>query len=218
MVRDFISDSSISFGTAFSLNDVCVLRGLYNSLAWTPTFYAEQYGIGIRDSAWLSVLPSVAGAVGGIFAGNLADAVLRQQQEANGGVMDEQQLTNIRKTFQGIALYGPAVALGALSLNIPEDPVVAQSFLMASVGLQAFTAAGFDAGNQEKAGPKWAGLLYSVTSLPAVIFGTTGVYCVGRILDNSGQDWSLVFGINAFVNVIGATAFLAMYNSKREFD
>eukprot|EP00977_Amphora_coffeiformis_P010164 scaffold2363_cov159-Amphora_coffeaeformis.AAC.26 len=192
--------------------------GLYNTLAWMPTFYAEQYGIGIRDSAWLSVLPSVAGAVCGILAGNLADAVVRRQQEANDGVMDENQLTNIRKTFQGVALYGPAVALGSLSLNIPDDPVVAQSFLMAAVGLQAFTAAGFEAGNQEKAGTRWAGLLYSVTSLPAVIFGTTGVYCVGQILDNTGQDWSLVFGINALMNILGATAFVTMYNSKREFD
>ena len=164
------------------------------------------------------MLPSVAGAVGGIVAGNLADAVLRGQQEANGGLVDENQLTNIRKTFQGIALYGPALALGAMAWHIPEDPKLAQSFLMATVGLQAFTAAGFEAGNQEKSGPKWAGLLYSVTSLPAVIFGTTGVYCVGQILDATGQDWSLVFGINAFVNILGATAFVTMYNSKREFD
>lgn len=163
-------------------------------------------------------MPSVAGAVGGIMAGTLADSVLRRQQEANGGLVDENYLTNIRKTFQAIALYGPAVALGALALNIPEDPVVAQTFLMVAVGSQAFTAAGFEAGNQEKAGPRWAGLLYSVTSLPAVIFGTTGVYCVGQVLDATGQDWSLVFGINAFVNILGATAFVTMYNSKREFD
>lgn len=155
-------------------SSISLYRGLYNTLAWTPTFYAEQYGIGVRDSAWLSVLPSVAGAAGGILAGNLADAFLRRHQESNNGVIDERVLTNIRKTFQGIALYGPAVALGALWWHLPEDPVVAQTFLMAAVGLQAFTSAGFDAGNQEKAGPKWAGLLYSVTSLPAVIFGTTG--------------------------------------------
>lgn len=192
--------------------------GLYNSLAWTPTFYAEEYGIGVRDSAWLSVMPAVAGAVGGLVAGNLADAVLRRQQEANGGILDEKQLTNIRKTFQAIALYGPALALGALAWDIPKDPVVAQSFLMASVGLQAFTAAGFESGNQEKAGPRWAGLLYSVTSLPSVMVGTFGVYCVGQVLDATGQDWSLVFGLNAFVNVLGATAFVVLYNSKREFD
>ena len=192
--------------------------GLYNTLAWTPTFYAEQYGIGVRDSAWLSVLPSIAGAVGGLVAGNLADTVLRQQQEASNGIADEQILTNVRKAFQALALYGPAIALGALAWNIPEEPVVAQTFLMAAVGLQAFTAAGFEAGNQEKAGPKWAGLLYSITSLPAVIFGVTGVQTVGYVLDYTGQDWSIVFGINAIVNIFGATAFVALYNSKQEFD
>ena len=44
------------------------------------------------------------------------------------------------------------------------------------------------------------------------------VYCVGQVLDATGQDWGLVFGINALVNVLGATAFIALYNSKREFD
>jgi MFS family permease len=195
-----------------------IYRGLYNSLAWTPTFYAEQYGIGVRDSAWLSVLPSVAGAVGGIFAGKCADILLRQQQEANDGVLDDLTLTNVRKLFQAIALYGPAVALAALSWSIPEDPVVAQSFLMAAVGFQAFTAAGFEAGNQEKAGAKYAGLLYSVTSLPAVIFGVAGVQTVGLVLDATDQNWSLVFAMNAIVNVFGATAFVALYDSKREFE
>jgi sugar phosphate permease len=190
--------------------------GLYNTLAWTPTFYAEQYGIGVRDSAWLSVLPSVAGAAGGLLAGNVADALIRYYSSR--GEMSELTLTNVRKLFQSVALFGPALALGILAMDIPADPVVAQSFLMVAVGLQAFTASGFESANQEKAGEKWAGLLYSVTSLPAVMVGTAGVYTVGQILDATGQDWSVVFGINAIVNILGGTAFVALYNSKREFD
>jgi MFS transporter, ACS family, solute carrier family 17 (sodium-dependent inorganic phosphate cotransporter), other len=190
--------------------------GLYNTLAWTPTFYAEIYGLGVRDSAWLSVLPSVAGAVGGLLAGNVADALIRHYSSR--GEMNEQTLTNVRKLFQSVALFGPALALGTLAMDIPTDPVVAQCFLMVAVGLQAFTTSGFESANQEKAGVKWAGLLYSVTSLPAVMVGTAGVYTVGRILDVTGQDWSIVFGVNAIVNVLGGTAFLALYNSKREFD
>jgi MFS transporter, ACS family, solute carrier family 17 (sodium-dependent inorganic phosphate cotransporter), other len=190
--------------------------GLYNTLAWTPTFYAEQYGIGVRDSAWLSVLPSVAGAAGGLLAGNLADALIRYYSSR--GEMNELTLTNVRKLFQSVALFGPALALVIMAMDIPADPVVAQCFLMVAVGLQAFTASGFESGNQEKAGEKWAGLLYSVTSLPAVMVGTAGVYTVGQILDATGQDWSIVFGINAIVNILGGTAFVALYNSKREFD
>mmetsp|Transcript_30805 Transcript_30805/g.64316 ORF Transcript_30805/g.64316 Transcript_30805/m.64316 type:complete len:490 (+) Transcript_30805:164-1633(+) len=135
--------------------------GLYNTLAWTPTFYFEQYGLSVRDSALLSVLPSVSGAVGGLIAGNLADAVIRNMEDRS-----VERLTTVRKVFQSIALLGPALTLGTLASDIPHDPEVAQFFLMATVGLQSFGAAGFEAGNQEKAGEKWAGLLYSVTTLP----------------------------------------------------
>jgi hypothetical protein len=32
------------------------------------------------------------------------------------------------------------------------------------------------------------------------------------------QDWSYVFGLNALGNVLGGTAFVAWYDSKREFE
>jgi ACS family sodium-dependent inorganic phosphate cotransporter len=187
--------------------------GLYNYLAWTPIFYSEQYGISVRDSAWLSVLPSVAGVAGGFIAGSIADSIIRNLKEN-----DEQAIANVRKLFQGVSQYGPAVAFSALAWHIPEDPKVAQAFLMAAIGLMAFGAAGNEVSIQEKAGERWVGLLYSVTSLPAVMVGTLGVYITGQLLDNTHQDWSYVFGLNAFVNVLGATAFVTWYDSKREFE
>ena len=75
----------------------------------------------------------------------------------------------MRKAFQAIGLFGPAVALGSLAFFTPDDAGVAQFYLTAAVGLQSFNSAGFEAGAQDKAGPKWAGMLYSVTSLPAVM-------------------------------------------------
>jgi MFS family permease len=39
--------------------------GLYNNLSWTPTFYAEQYGLNVKESAILLVVPSIAGMIGG---------------------------------------------------------------------------------------------------------------------------------------------------------
>jgi ACS family sodium-dependent inorganic phosphate cotransporter len=187
--------------------------GLYNYLAWTPIFYAEQYGIGVRDSAWLSVLPSVAGAAGGFVAGSIADSIIRNLKDN-----DEQAITNVRKLFQGVSQYGPALSFAALAWHIPEDPKVAQIYLMTAVGLMAFGSAGNEVAVQEKAGERWVGLLYSVTSLPAVMVGTLGVYLTGQLLDMTHQDWSYVFGLNAFVNVLGATAFVAWYDSKREFE
>ena len=93
-----------------------------------------------------------------------------------------------------------------------------EMILAMAIGLQSFNAAGYGAANQEKAGEKWTGLLYSVTSLPSVLVGTFAVYWTGKILDSTDQNWNLVFGLNSFVYFLGAAAFVALYDSKKEFD
>lgn len=187
--------------------------GLYNNLSWTPTFYAEQYGLNVKESAFLLVLPSIAGAFCGLSAGIVADKVIQNIDDRS-----DKSITRVRKIFQGIALFGPSVCLGYLSCAMPEDPKVAQILFSIAVGLQSFNAAGYGAANQEKAGEKWTGLLYGITSLPSVIIGTSAVYLTGRILDATNQNWGLVFGLNAIVYFLGASAFVALYDSKREFD
>lgn len=188
--------------------------GLYNNLSWTPTFYAEQYGLNVKESAFLSVLPSVAGALFGLVAGYAADKVI--ENFADDG--DAEKRTLVRKAFQGMALLGPAACLLTLANHIPENPSTAQFLLTGAVGLQAFNSAGYSSAPQEKAGDQWSGLLYSITSLPGVVFGSVGVYVTGQILDATDKNWSGVFGLNAAVDVIGGLAFIALYNSRKEFD
>lgn len=188
--------------------------GNYIALAWTPTFYLEQYGIGVRDSAWMSIMPCLSGVVGGLIAGTTADAVVQRIVDPS----DETARTKIRKTFQSIGLLVPALSLGLLAWDIPEQSWVAQLYISINIGFLSFNSAGYDAANQEKCGPKWAGLLYSVTSLPAVLIGTGATYLTGRVLDASGQDWSLVYGLNSVIYVLGALAFIILYDSKREFE
>ncbi len=153
--------------------------GLYNSLSWTPTFYNQQYGLNVKESAFLSVLPSIAGAVCGLAAGALADKVIESMYNGDDEDIIEKK-TAIRRAFQGVALLGPAICLATLASHIPEDPLTAQTLLTGTVGLQAFNAAGYSAGPQEKAGEKWGGLLYSITTLPGVMFGSLGVYVTGK--------------------------------------
>jgi hypothetical protein len=187
--------------------------GLYNTLSWTPTFYAEQYGLNVKESTVLLVVPSIVGAIGGLSSGIIADNMIRNLE-----VPSDEAVTRIRKLFQGIALFGPAVCLTILALDIPEEPWVAETLLAGTVGLQSFNAAGYGAANQEKAGEKWTGLLYSITSLPSVMIGTFSVYLTGRLLDLTDQNWSYIFGINSIVFALGAVAFVTLYDSKKEFD
>ncbi|EED89633.1 predicted protein, partial [Thalassiosira pseudonana CCMP1335] len=179
---------------------------LYNLLAWTPTFYSEQYGLNVKESALFSVLPSVCGMIGGLTAGNLADYVLKR--------------TQVRKLIQGTALLGPAACLTLLS-DLPENAATAQLLLGGAVGLQSFDVAGFGAATQDKAGKRWAGLLYSLTSLPGVLIGSVSVSVTGQILDamsDTDGGWSTVFQLNAAICVAGALCFLLLYDSKREFE
>ncbi|KAL7451973.1 hypothetical protein ACHAWC_004327 [Mediolabrus comicus] len=193
---------------------------LYNLLAWTPSFFSEQYGLNVKESAVYSILPSICGMVGGLTSGNLADFMLLKL--SSGGIIAIETRTNVRKVFQGIALLGPAVCLYLLS-NLPEQASTAQILLGGAVGLQAMDAAGFGAATQEKAGERWSGLLYSVTSLPGVMVGSLSVSVTGQILDTmmtseQGSGWATVFQLNSLVCVAGALCFLFLYDGKREFE
>ena len=154
---------------------------LYNSLAWTPTYF----GVCI-----FSVLPSVCGIVGGLTAGTAADYILSKFCDDDQCIdIDEatEKRTQVRKLFQGIALLGPATCLYLLS-NLPEQASTAQVLLGGTVGLLGVAT-------QEKAGQKWAGLLYSLTSLPGVMVGSVCVSVTGQLLDmmaDKNAGWSAV--------------------------
>ena len=127
--------------------------------------------------------------------------------------------TQVRKLFQSIALLGPATCLYLLS-SLP-DAATAQLLLGGAVGLQAFDAAGFGAATQEKSGERWAGLLYSLTSLPGVLVGSVSVSITGKLLDameTNEAGWMAVYQLNAVVCVAGAVCFLLLYDSKKEFE
>jgi len=200
---------------------------LYNLLAWTPTFFNEQYGLNVKESAFFSVLPSICGIVGGLTAGNAADFILVKlaDSDSNGDyskIAAVKKRTQVRKLFQSIALLGPAACLYLLS-DLPERASTAQILLGGAVGLQAFDSAGFGAATQEKAGERWAGLLYSLTSLPGVLLGSVSVSVTGQLLDNmAGVDgssgWAVVYQSNAAICVLGALAFLFFYDAKKEFE
>ncbi|GAX10512.1 MFS transporter, ACS family, solute carrier family 17 (sodium-dependent inorganic phosphate cotransporter), other [Fistulifera solaris] len=188
--------------------------GLYNWLSWMPTFYSQQYSIGVKDSAWLSVLPGLAGIVGGILAGIAADWTVQNMQDPS----NDDEKTKIRNIFQSLGLLGPAAVMASMAWHIPEEAWLAQAGLAGVFGLQAFNAGGFEAASQEKAGSRWAGFLYSMTTLPGVLVGTFGVWVTGVLLDATNQDWGIIFAINALVNVLGAVAFVSLYESRKEFE
>jgi len=158
--------------------------------------------------------------VGGLTAGNAADYVLLQlEQDETDGKSNDKKRTLVRKAVQSVALFGPAACFYSLSY-LPEQATTAQLLLGGAVGLQTFDVAGFGAATQDKAGSKWSGLLYSLTSLPGVLVGSFSVSITGKILDavTDGTGWVSVFQLNAAVCSAGALCFVALYDSRKEFD
>lgn len=73
---------------------------------WIPTYYNQNYGIDVRESALLSIFPWACAIVATLTAGAVVDTLTSR------GVLP---LTQVRKLMQGIGSFGPAGCLFYLS-------------------------------------------------------------------------------------------------------
>ena len=69
---------------------------------WIPTYYNQNYGIDVKESALLSIFPWCCAIVATMTAGAVADALNSRE------VLP---LTQVRKLMQGIGSFGPAGCL-----------------------------------------------------------------------------------------------------------
>lgn len=66
------------------------------------------------------------------------------------------------------------------------------------------------------ASPKYVSVIYGMTSAPAVLIGSLGVYLSGEVLEAT-HSWNAVFQGTAVVYVIGALFYAANYNATKLF-
>ena len=69
---------------------------------WIPSYYNQNYGIDLKESATLSVFPWCCAIVATMTAGAVADALSSREVLS---------LTQVRKVMQGIGSFGPAGCL-----------------------------------------------------------------------------------------------------------
>lgn len=69
---------------------------------WIPSYYNQNYGIDLKESATLSVFPWCCAIVATMIAGAVADALNSREVLS---------LTQVRKVMQGIGSFGPAGCL-----------------------------------------------------------------------------------------------------------
>jgi predicted MFS family arabinose efflux permease len=182
--------------------------GLYINLAWLPNYFYTKFDLSVSDSALSAVLPWIGGAVVGSASGFIADTLLQRGVDK----------TLIRKCAQGIANVVPGVAL--LGLSVADDLTAdgAVAFFVAACASAAACVAGFGSSVQDVCrNPKLASTLYAVTSVPAVLLGSAGVYLTGVVLDATDQNWDLIFRGTAAVYFFGAAYYASQYEAKKLF-
>ncbi len=182
--------------------------GLYINLAWLPNYFHTKFDLSVGDSALSAVLPWIGGAVVGSASGYIADNLLQRGVDK----------TLIRKCAQTFANVVPGIALIGLSVanDLTSDQAVA--FFVAACASAAACVAGFGSSVQDVCrNPKLASTLYSITSVPAVLFGSMGVYLTGVVLDATDQSWELVFRGTAAVYFLGAAYYASQYEAKKLF-
>lgn len=165
------------------------------------------------DASSASLLPFAAGAVGSLTAGVAGDALVSRGLS----------LSDSRKVMQSIGCGGPMLTMAALcalsagvggvTLNREE----AEALFILGVGCQSFSAAGYGCGAQDIA-TKYSSLIYGSTSVLAVLTGACGQYFTGWLLDQSGRDFTPMFGLVVAVELAGLIAWNSWWSSNRAFD
>ncbi len=167
----------------------CNNWGLYVLLSWLPSYFSSQLGISLK-SVWIYVAPPwIASFVVGNIAGVLADRLI-----ARGWTV-----TRVRRFMQGIGSGGPALALIALASVRDADTAVI--LLTVSLGLGAFSFAGF-ASNHLDIAPRHAGILFGISNTAATIPGIIGVALTGYLVEVSGT-YASAFYLTAAMYALG---------------
>lgn len=182
--------------------------GLYINLAWLPTYFYQSYGLSVDDSSFASVGPWVGAAALGVISGSLADVAMKK------GVSK----TSIRRSAQFISLMVPACALYSLSINDKLTVFDASLYLITVCSFAAVSVAGFGSSIQDLCrSPKLVSVVYAITSVPAVLVGSLGVYGTGLVLDHY-HNWNIIFQGMAAINCFGALFYASRYEAVKRFD
>ncbi|GAX78186.1 hypothetical protein CEUSTIGMA_g5628.t1 [Chlamydomonas eustigma] len=184
--------------------------GYSTFIAWLPTYYSQSFGVDLRQSSWLSILPFLMMAIGTNASGWIADNLINKK------IMTP---SKARKLLQGIGNLGPAICLMYLAM-VPKqskgslnEAVVLLTVSLMTLGMQS---GGF-ASTHTDISTRYASALFGITNAGASLGGLVFVYLVGVILDST-KSWSLVFQLVAACNFSSAITFILFATSEPQFE
>jgi ACS family sodium-dependent inorganic phosphate cotransporter len=174
---------------AVFFNHFCFNWGLFVLISWLPSYFSGQLDVEMR-SMWIYAVPPWLT----LFAAtNVAGAIADRAIAAGISVI------RVRTAAQTIGMLGPAAGLFVLSgaTSAPEA-VIVLSFV---TGLSGFALVGFGTNFLDVA-PRYAGVLWGVSSTFATIPGILGVLVTGWLVGMTGT-YSSAFLLTAAMYSLG---------------
>jgi nitrate/nitrite transporter NarK len=175
-----------------------------------PYYYYQEYGVDVKQSAFLSVLPWMLNALFSNTSGWLADGL------TNNKVLT---LTTARKVLQSLGSVCPALCLMYLAVGHGDEQLPmneAVVLLTAALSMGGFQSAGF-AANHQDISRRYAAVLFGITNAMSSLSGTCSVYATGLILEAT-SSWALVFELVSLFYLAGAISFVLFSSSEQQFE
>ncbi|KAI5639142.1 major facilitator superfamily domain-containing protein [Phthorimaea operculella] len=182
--------------------------GFFTMATLIPTYMANVLGADIKQNGVLSALPYFTVFLMSFPVGFTADWILKRNLLS---------VTNTRKLFNSIGLYGAGLALIGLSYTPPGYITMAVVLLMAVVGINAGHYAGYMLVHIDMA-PNFAGTLMGITNCFANIISLIAPLAAGAMLNDETDpnEWRKVFYTASAIYIAANSIFVAFGSCEKQ--
>ncbi|KAF7493862.1 Sialin [Sarcoptes scabiei] len=191
------------------ITKMCSGFGYFLLITKMPSYLSKVFNIDLFKNGWVFAGTNLANGMATLIAPPLANLIIEKCGWKN---------LCVRKLFQSIALFGPAICLGLIPvIGLHPDPIIA--LLISAMMLYGFFSAGEWTIIAEYA-PNFAGTVFGFANILAFSMGIIAPYIVGVLLDsqidNDHQQWNIIFYIAVIIYVIGGSTFVLCATDKQQ--
>ncbi|KAF9818538.1 hypothetical protein SFRURICE_012562 [Spodoptera frugiperda] len=191
--------------------------GFFTLMTEMPTYMAKVLNVDLKNNGVLSSLPYLSMYLLSFVMGFMTDVIIKNNWIS---------VSNTRKLFNSIGLWGPAIALIGLSYAPEGNMVFAVAMLTVAVGINAGQYTGYMLVHIDLA-PNFSACLMGITNFLANIISIIAPLVCGFIVHDETEpaEWRKVFfvasGVYFFTNlffILFSTSVRQPWNEPKETD
>jgi len=179
----------------------------YMVLTGLPTYFEEVLDFKLKENAFLSALPFLAGFVFYLIAGFAADKLRAHLLSTQ----------NTRRLFALLAYFPTGAFLIAASYAGCDQKAFSVACMVLATAFLSFNAASYSV-NHLDIGPRFSGILMGITNTFATIPGFVTPAVTGYFTNNdpTRAEYRKVFGIAAGICAFGGIFFIAFVSGTQQ--